>query len=142
MGKMVDFLQRDGLVTIKAPPADGEAASSNSPRREAHPQKSGPGCGGKQLIFFEIFSSPEAPKFHLEQGHTKPVFSALEVKWAEPQISPNLTPCSRSLGTSSRRAGTRALADSGAMAPRIQNEKMSFVSMYGALFTFRFSWMR
>jgi quinol monooxygenase YgiN len=33
-----------------------------------------------KLIFFEIFSSPEAHKFHLEQGHTKRVFSALEGK--------------------------------------------------------------
>ena len=35
-----------------------------------------------------------------------------------------------------------SLIRAGVLAPRIQNEKMSFVSMYGALLTFRFSWMR
>jgi quinol monooxygenase YgiN len=43
-----------------------------------------------KLIFFEIFSSPEAHKFHLEQGHTKRVFSALEGKLAEPLIMTKL----------------------------------------------------
>jgi quinol monooxygenase YgiN len=43
-----------------------------------------------KLIFFEIFSSPEAHKSHLEQGHTKRVFSALEGKLAEPRIMTKL----------------------------------------------------
>ena len=43
-----------------------------------------------KLIFFEIFSSPEAHKFHLEQGHTKRVFSALEGKLAEATIMTKL----------------------------------------------------
>src|SRR5260221_13132003 len=43
-----------------------------------------------KLIFFEIFSSPEAHKFHLEQGHTKRVLSALEGKLAEAPITTKL----------------------------------------------------
>jgi len=43
-----------------------------------------------KLIFFEIFSSPEAHKFHLEQDHTKRVFSALEGKLAEATIMTKL----------------------------------------------------
>src|SRR5260221_3785662 len=39
-----------------------------------------------KLIFFEIFSSAEAHKFHLEQDHTKRMFSALEGKLAEAPI--------------------------------------------------------
>jgi quinol monooxygenase YgiN len=40
-----------------------------------------------KLIFF---SSPEAHKFHLEQGHTKRVLSALEGKLAEAPITTKL----------------------------------------------------
>jgi|SRR5690348_10331049 quinol monooxygenase YgiN len=43
-----------------------------------------------KLVFFEVFSSPEAHKFHLEQGHTKRAFSALEGKLAEPTIMTKL----------------------------------------------------
>ena len=43
-----------------------------------------------KLIFFEIFSSPEAHQFHLEQDHTKRVFSALEGKLAEATIMTKL----------------------------------------------------
>jgi quinol monooxygenase YgiN len=43
-----------------------------------------------KLIFFEIFSSPEAHKFHLEQVHTKRLFSALEGKLAEPLVMTKL----------------------------------------------------
>jgi quinol monooxygenase YgiN len=43
-----------------------------------------------KLIFFEVFSSAEAHKFHLEQGHTRRVFSALEGKLAEPTIMTKL----------------------------------------------------
>jgi quinol monooxygenase YgiN len=43
-----------------------------------------------KLIFFEVFSSPEAHKFHLEQDHTKRVFSALEGKLAEATIMTKL----------------------------------------------------
>ena len=59
-----------------------------------------PGCEGlfetsrednpHRLIFFEIFSSPEAHKFHLEQDHTKRMFSALEGKLAETPIMTKL----------------------------------------------------
>ena len=41
-----------------------------------------------KLIFFEVFSSPEAHKFHLEQDHTKRMSSALEGKSVE---APNIT---------------------------------------------------
>jgi quinol monooxygenase YgiN len=47
-----------------------------------------------KLIFFEIFS-PEAHKFHLEQGHTKRVFSALEGKLAEATIMTKLNALER-----------------------------------------------
>src|SRR5260370_37527394 len=43
-----------------------------------------------KLIFFEIFSSPEAHQFHLEQGHTKRVLSALEARLAEAPLTTNL----------------------------------------------------
>jgi quinol monooxygenase YgiN len=39
-----------------------------------------------KLIFFEVFSSTEAHKFHLQQDHTKRMFSALEGKLAEAPI--------------------------------------------------------
>jgi quinol monooxygenase YgiN len=39
-----------------------------------------------QLVFFEVFSSPAAHKFHLEQGHTKRALAALEGKLAGPPI--------------------------------------------------------
>jgi quinol monooxygenase YgiN len=35
-----------------------------------------------KLVFFEVFSSPEAHQIHLEQDYTKRMFSALEVSWA------------------------------------------------------------
>ena len=35
-----------------------------------------------KLVFFEIFSSSAAHKFHLEQDHTKRLFKALEGKLA------------------------------------------------------------
>jgi quinol monooxygenase YgiN len=43
-----------------------------------------------KLVFFEVFSSAEAHKFHLEQGYMKRVFSALEGKLAEPTIMTKL----------------------------------------------------
>jgi quinol monooxygenase YgiN len=43
-----------------------------------------------KLVFFEVFSSPEVHKFHLEQSHTKRVFSALEGKLAGPLIMTKL----------------------------------------------------
>ena len=36
-----------------------------------------------RLVFFEVFSSPEAHRFHLAQDYTKKMFSALEGKLAE-----------------------------------------------------------
>jgi quinol monooxygenase YgiN len=43
-----------------------------------------------KLIFFEVFSSPEAHKFHLEQDHTKRMLSALEGKLAQAPIMTKL----------------------------------------------------
>jgi quinol monooxygenase YgiN len=43
-----------------------------------------------KLVFFEIFSSPAAHKFHLEQDYTKRIFAALEGKLAEAPIMTNL----------------------------------------------------
>jgi quinol monooxygenase YgiN len=43
-----------------------------------------------QLVFFEVFSSPAAHKFHLEQDHTKRFFAALEDKLAGPLIMTRL----------------------------------------------------
>jgi quinol monooxygenase YgiN len=37
-----------------------------------------------RLVFFEVFSSPTAHKFHLEQDYTKRFFAALEGKLAGP----------------------------------------------------------
>jgi len=42
------------------------------------------------LIFFEMFSSPEEHKFHLEQDHMKRMLSALEGKLAEAPIMTKL----------------------------------------------------
>jgi quinol monooxygenase YgiN len=44
-----------------------------------------PGCEAL-LVFFEVFSSPAALKFHFEQDHTKRFFAALEDKLAGPLI--------------------------------------------------------
>src|SRR4029077_4304657 len=43
-----------------------------------------------KLVFFEVFSSVEAHKFHLEQGHTKRALSALEGKLADATIMTKL----------------------------------------------------
>jgi quinol monooxygenase YgiN len=43
-----------------------------------------------QLVFFEVFSSPAAHKFHLEQDYTKRFFAALEGKLAGPLIMTRL----------------------------------------------------
>jgi quinol monooxygenase YgiN len=43
-----------------------------------------------KLVFFEISSSAEAHKFHLEQGHTKRALSALEGKLADATIMTKL----------------------------------------------------
>jgi len=49
--------------------------------REGNPHK---------LVFFEVFSSPAAHTFHLEQDHTKRIFAALEGKLAGAPIMTNL----------------------------------------------------
>src|SRR5258705_7000921 len=49
--------------------------------REGNPHK---------LVFFEIFSSSAAHKFHLEQDYTKRMFAALEGKLAGAPIMTNL----------------------------------------------------
>jgi quinol monooxygenase YgiN len=41
-----------------------------------------------KLVFFEVFSSPEAHQTHLEQDYTKRMFSALEGKLA---VAPVMT---------------------------------------------------
>ena len=38
-----------------------------------------------KLIFFEIFSSPEAHKFHLEQGTRSECFQLLRASWLKRQ---------------------------------------------------------
>jgi quinol monooxygenase YgiN len=43
-----------------------------------------------KLVFFEVFSSPAAHKFHLEQDHTKRMLAALEGKLAGAPIMTNL----------------------------------------------------
>src|SRR6516164_4103578 len=43
-----------------------------------------------KLVFFEVFSSPLAHRFHLEQDYTKRFFAALEGKLAEAPIMTNL----------------------------------------------------
>jgi quinol monooxygenase YgiN len=49
--------------------------------REASPHK---------LVFFEVFSSPAAHRFHLEQDYTKRFLAALEGRLAEPPILTHL----------------------------------------------------
>ena len=43
-----------------------------------------------KLVFFEIFSSSAAHKFHLEQDYMKRLFTALEGKLAGPSIMTRL----------------------------------------------------
>src|SRR5258708_31569975 len=43
-----------------------------------------------RLIFFEIFSSSAAHKFHLEQDYMKRLFTALDGKFARPSIMTSL----------------------------------------------------
>ena len=43
-----------------------------------------------KLVFFEVFSSPAAHRFHLEQDYTKRFFAALEGRLAEPPIMTHL----------------------------------------------------
>jgi quinol monooxygenase YgiN len=43
-----------------------------------------------KLVFFEVFSSPVAHRFHLEQDYTKRFFAAMEGKLAEAPIMTNL----------------------------------------------------
>ena len=43
-----------------------------------------------KLVFFEVFSSPAAHSFHLEQDYTKRFFAALEGTLAEPLIMTHL----------------------------------------------------
>jgi quinol monooxygenase YgiN len=45
-----------------------------------------------KLIFFEVFSSPEAHRIHLEQDYTKRMFSALEGKLASAPVMTKLNP--------------------------------------------------
>jgi quinol monooxygenase YgiN len=49
--------------------------------RESDPHK---------LVFFEIFSSSAAHKFHLEQDYMKRLFTALEGKLSAPTIMTKL----------------------------------------------------
>ncbi len=39
-----------------------------------------------KLVFFEIFSSEDAHKFHMEQAYTKKTFAALDGKLASPPV--------------------------------------------------------
>jgi quinol monooxygenase YgiN len=43
-----------------------------------------------KLIFFEIFSSEEAHKFHLEQPYTKKMLAAIDGKLAAPTVMTRL----------------------------------------------------
>jgi quinol monooxygenase YgiN len=43
-----------------------------------------------KLVFLEVFSSPAAHRFHLEQDYTKRFFAAMEGKLAEAPIMTNL----------------------------------------------------
>ena len=44
-----------------------------------------------ELVFFEVFSSPAAHKFHLKQDYTKRMFAALEGKLAGAPTMTNLS---------------------------------------------------
>jgi quinol monooxygenase YgiN len=43
-----------------------------------------------KVVFFEVFSSPAAHQFHLEQDHTRRLFAALEGKLAGAPIMTSL----------------------------------------------------
>jgi quinol monooxygenase YgiN len=45
-----------------------------------------------KLVFFEVFSSPEAHRIHLEQDYTKRMFSALEGKLSGAPVMAKLNP--------------------------------------------------
>ncbi|WP_263359887.1 putative quinol monooxygenase [Acidicapsa ligni] len=45
-----------------------------------------------KFVFFEVFSSPEAHRIHLEQDYTKRMFSALEGKLASAPVMTKLNP--------------------------------------------------
>jgi quinol monooxygenase YgiN len=44
-----------------------------------------------KLVFFEVFSSPAAHTFHLEQDYTKRFFAALEGRLAEAPVMTSLS---------------------------------------------------
>ena len=75
--EFLDDVKEALIPTLQEPGCEALFETS----REDNPHK---------LIFFEIFSSPEAHKFHLEQDHTKRVLSALEGKLAEATIMTKL----------------------------------------------------
>jgi quinol monooxygenase YgiN len=65
------------IPTLQEPGCEGMLETS----REDDPHK---------LVFFEIFSSSAAHKFHLEQDYMKRLFTALEGKLARPTIMTKL----------------------------------------------------
>ena len=65
------------IPTLQEPGCEGMFETS----REDDPHK---------LVFFEIFSSSAAHKFHLEQDYMKPLFKALEGKLAGASIMTKL----------------------------------------------------
>jgi quinol monooxygenase YgiN len=65
------------IPTLQEPGCEGMFETS----REDDPHK---------LVFFEVFSSSAAHKFHLEQDYMKRLFTALEGKLARPTIMTKL----------------------------------------------------
>jgi quinol monooxygenase YgiN len=70
LGEVKDALKEALVPTLEEPGCEAlfETSHKDSPHR---------------LIFFEVFSSPEAHRFHLEQAYTKQMFSALGGKLAD-----------------------------------------------------------
>jgi len=77
LGEVKAVLAEALIPTLQEPGCEALFETS----REDNPHK---------LVFFEVFSSPELHKFHLEQDHTKRLFSALAGKSAEPLIMTKL----------------------------------------------------
>ena len=71
------------LKEVKAVFAEAVPRALKEPGCEAMYPTSKDGEPNK-LVFFEIFSSEDAHKFHMEQAYTKKLFAALDGKVASP----------------------------------------------------------
>jgi quinol monooxygenase YgiN len=75
----------ESLKEVKAVFAEALPLALKEPGCEAMHPTSIDGEPNK-LVFFEIFSSEDAHKFHMEQAYTKKLFAALDGKLTAPPV--------------------------------------------------------